>query len=205
MLQKTTLRRGRIALTGLLLVALAGCASGRRYGDAGVDPDALPEGEAPVLKLQGDEVPKAVRAIETQIDKPGLLAAEEIVIHASRNYEWDVSLTGYDVSRQRPDGDDFVSVAKGGARAQFRNLHLRTWGNGRIVFRKSGLGVSPFIRITAKGHAVYATPKEGGGADKRQASAISIVNSEIHFHDGPDRPILEGERPVSVREGVTGR
>ena len=45
-----------------------------------------------MLKLEQSEVPAAVRAIETVIDKRSALLADTVRIEVSKNYEWDVSL-----------------------------------------------------------------------------------------------------------------
>lgn len=161
-------------------LALGGCSSA----------DADGEGGGPtVLKVPQEKVPQQVRAIERIIDTPALLKAENVIIHVSRNYEWDVALTGDRVARQRRMGDETVTQARGAARAMFRKLDIRAYGS--ITFRRSGLDVVPFIRITAKGHAIYVRkPEDGGEPVIRRARAIVVENEDIRFVDEP-----EGQRP----------
>ena len=137
------------------------------------------------LKHGEAEVPSEVRAIETRIDEKAAIMAEEIEISVSKNYEWDVSLTADRVVAEAPPrGGGQVSVAEGHARAMFRNLDIRAWK--RIVFRRSGLNVVPFIKITAKGRAAYAVMN---GASEtpvvRRAPVIRIHNAKIEFMDTP--------------------
>lgn len=139
------------------------------------------------IKHDPEEVPAQVRAIETRIDQPSALLAEEIEIYVSKNYEWDVALSGNFVSepRRHVDGGTF-SVAEGQARATFRNLEVRAWK--RIVFRRSDLNVVPFINITAKGRAAHATKVEGTEAPVvRRAPVIKIRNADIEFLNAPGR------------------
>lgn len=115
------------------------------------------------LKLRPDpeEVPAALATIETEIDRPSVILAELIEIDVSRNYEWDVSLSGDDVTPQilMPDGGT-ECLARGRPVAVFRNLELRAFD--RIVFKKSGFGVVPYIRIRAAGRVVHAAKAEDG-------------------------------------------
>lgn len=159
----------RLALI-LSPLLLAACAGGARSSDD--------EGPS-ILKVPEEDVPDQVKAIETQINQKGALVADEVEIHCSRNYEWDVSLVGRDVTPQRPDGSEQVSVATGKPRAMFRKLDIRAYK--RIVFRKSGFDVVPFIRITAKGHATYVAVPEQGKPSVRRASQIRIRNADIEF------------------------
>ena len=169
-----------LTLTTLMftLAALAGCAAHNDNHAA----------EQPIkIKHDPDEVPLEVRAIETLIERPGAIMAEEVEISVSKNYEWDVSLSGDFVSdpRRHVDGGTF-SVAKGHACATFRKLEIRAWK--RIVFRRSDLNVVPFIKITAKGRAAHATSVENGtGPVVRRAPVIKIRNADIEYLDAPGR------------------
>ena len=164
----------RFPLVMGLTLALGACVttSGGARG-----PMPLKHGEA--------EVPSEVRAIETRIDEKAAIMAEEIEISVSKNYEWDVSLTADRVVAEAPSqGGGQVSVAEGHPRAMFRNLDIRAWK--RIVFRRSGLNVAPFIKITAKGRAAYAVLDEANETPVvRRAPVIRINNAKIEFMDTP--------------------
>ena len=181
------MRKGCILMGSWLgFLALAGCTSGGETarnsgGGSGEGPTTEP-------KPAEEAVPEQVKAIERWIDEPSALIADEIEIYVSRNYEWDVSLTGDEVSPQRAEGSEQVSSAEGQARASFRNLDLRA--HQRIIFRKSGFDVVPFIKITARGHAAYATEGRGGSPAVKRARTIRIQNADIQF---------EGEQPVASR------
>jgi hypothetical protein len=90
-----------------------------------------------------------------------------------------------------------ASVATGNPRATFRNLDIRAWD--RIIFRKSGFDVVPYIRITARGHAAHAVmPSDGGEPVIRRASVIRITNADIEY---TDRDAISSGTPV----GTPGR
>ncbi len=159
------------------LLLAAGCAS----PGGGAGPDAAGDGAGPsVLKLEPAEVPEAVRRIEACIDRKSVLLGKDIEIHASRNYEWDVALSGDDVTPHTAAADGRMSVATGHPRAVFRNLDIRA--DRRIVVRFSGLDVAPFIRITARGSASWIDLSEGGGFRRaRRAGIIRIENERIEY------------------------
>jgi hypothetical protein len=140
------------------------------------------DGGPSVMKTPQEEVPAAVQAIERMIETQAALVADDVTIYCSRNYEWDVSLSGQDVTPQRPDGDEQVCAASGQPRAVFRNLDIRA--RNRIVFRRSGFDVVPFIRITASGNAAYALPVTAGApADVRRARTIQVNDAQLRFFD----------------------
>jgi hypothetical protein len=147
------------------------------------------------LKVPQEQVPPEVRAIEAQIDRRAVLMADEIRIEVSRNYEWDVSLTGDAVTPQTPNGTGHQSEATGGARATVRHLDLRA--TGKIVFWKSGFGVRPFIKITARGNVAYVAGDPQGGEPKlRRASFCRIADADLAFDDDLIR--REMENPAAV-------
>ena len=167
------------ALMGLTL-ALGACTTAPG-GGASADEDSMQ------IKHDDADVPAQVRAIEVRINQKAAIMAEEIEISVSKNYEWDVSLTGDRVSAGAPPQDGGqVSIAEGHARAMFRNLDIRAWK--RIVFKRSGLNVVPFIKITAKGRAAYAVMDEANETPVvRRAPVIRINNAQIQFMDTPGR------------------
>lgn len=167
------------ALMGLTL-ALGACTMAPG-GGASADEDSMQ------IKHDDADVPAQVRAIEVHINQKAAIMAEEIEIWVSKNYEWDVSLTGDRVGAEPPPKEGGqISIAEGHARAMFRNLDIRAWK--RIVFRRSGLNVVPFIKITAKGRAAYAFMDEANETPVvRRAPVIRINNAEIQFMDTPGR------------------
>ena len=156
-----------------------------------------------VLKSEKEEAPAEVRAIEVIVDRGGMLKAEEVVIHVSRNYEWDVSLSGNEVTKQTHVGnDEHVSYALGNPRAMFRNLEIRAWQ--KISFHKSGYDVVPFIRITAKGRAIFIEPPAEGAKPKvHNADAILIRNSEMQLLRGGEAEHVSDRETPAV--GATPR
>ena len=61
----------------------------------------------------------------------------------------------------RPDQGGTVSEATGSPRAYFRNLDIRA--RDKIVVWRSGLGVTPFIRIFAAGTVSYIDTDDATG------------------------------------------
>lgn len=179
----------------LISCLLSGCAS-----TGGASSETSKERPRP-LKTPDEEVPAVVRAIEIQVDTPSALLAEEVEIYCSKNYEWDVSLTGNDVSPQKAQGSEQVSIAEGNARATFRQLEIRA--HGRIVFRRSGLDVVPFIKIVARGGAAHAFLTDGSSPQVRRAETIRIENADIHFSDNGsgDRVLGLDDSPARVLRG----
>ena len=65
-------------------------------------------------------------------------------------------------------------------------LRGRAWK--RIVFKRSGLNVVPYIKITATGRAAYAVmDAESDTPIVRRALVIRINNAEIEYMDTPGR------------------
>lgn len=184
--------RTAILLAVAPLLLLGACASGPRQ----------PQGPRMLMKHTNEKVPDAVKAIETFIERPGCLKAKEVDIIVSRNYEWDVSLTGNEVVRQIHVGNDqHASQAFGNPRAMFRNLDIRA--ERKITFMKSGFDVVPFIRITARGRAIYIEQKDASGNYKiHEADAIFIHNSEMRFMRGGRE---EGPKKVAPAVGADTR
>lgn len=133
-----------------------------------------------VLKLDASEVPASVRAIERVIDRSSALLADDVRIEVSKNYEWDVSLSGDAVMPQRPDRGGTFSEANGNARAYFRNLDIRA--RGKITVWRSGLGVTPFIKVYASGGVSYIDNDDASGKPRvKRAKACQITNARIAF------------------------
>lgn len=133
-----------------------------------------------VLKLDDAEVPAAVKAIEKLVDRRSALLADTVRIEVSKNYEWDVSLSGDAVSPHRPDKGGTVSEATGNPRAYFRNLDIRA--RDKIVIWRSGLGVTPFIRVWANGTVSYIDTDDTTGKPRvKRAGNCKISNASIAF------------------------
>jgi hypothetical protein len=135
-----------------------------------------------ILKIDDAEVPAAVRAIETVIDKRSALLADVVRIEVSKNYEWDVSLSGNGVTPHRPDQGGTVAEASGNPRAYFRNLDIRA--REKIVLWRSGMNVTPFIRIYASGGVSYIDTDDATGKPRvKRAASCKINNSSIKFDE----------------------
>jgi hypothetical protein len=149
--------------------------------------------EPSVLKPAVEETPAAVRAIEAEIDRRAVVIADDILIEVSKNYEWDVALTGDAVSPQRPNGGGQVSEALGSARATLRNMELRA--TKRITFWRSGLDVKPFIRVTAKGNVSHVSHDETSGTPRiRRAGLFALRDAALYFDD----ELLRAGLPIPV-------
>jgi hypothetical protein len=150
---------------------------------AAAQPKNLPKSkDVAILKLDPSEVPPEVRALEQLVDRRSALLADEVRIDVSKNYEWDVSLSGDAVSPQRADQGGTVAEANGNARAYFRNLDIRA--RNKIVVWRSGLGVTPFIKIYAKGGVSYIDTDDATDKPRvKRGNACQITNSRIAFDD----------------------
>ncbi len=143
-----------------------------------------------ILRPTEEATPAAVRAIEAQIDRRAVVMADDILIEVSKNYEWDVSLSGDAVSPQRPNGSGHASEAIGAARATVRNLDLRA--TRRITFWRSGFDVKPFIRITARGNVSHVSPDDRRGEPRiRRAALCAVRDAALYFDDELLRAGLE--------------
>jgi hypothetical protein len=135
-----------------------------------------------ILKLDAAEVPAEVRAIEKLVDRRSALLADEVRIEVSKNYEWDVSLSGDGVAPQKAEKGGTTSEAHGNARAYFRNLDIRS--RNKITVWRSGLGVTPFIKIYARGGVSYIDTDDDTGKPRvKRANACQINNAKIAFDD----------------------
>jgi hypothetical protein len=154
-----------------------------------------------VIKLEQSEVPAAVRAIERMIDRRSALLADNVRIEVSKNYEWDVSLSGDGVSPHRPANNGTVSEASGNPRACFRNLDIRA--RDKITVWRSGLGVTPFIRIYANGAVSYIDTDDATGKPRvKRAAACKIDNASIAFDEQAVGSGIEAAaaQPAALRE-----
>ena len=102
-------------LLGASLLAV-GCASGRRGDESG---------SLTSLKPAANETPLEVRDIEDLIDQNAVIIANEAEIYVSKNYEYDVSLTGDFVSGDLDDSGLTERLAKGKPVAFIRNLKIQ--------------------------------------------------------------------------------
>jgi hypothetical protein len=149
--------------------------------DNGAQPTAKSK-DVSILKLDAAEVPAEVRAIEQLIDKRSALLADEVRIEVSKNYEWDVSLSGDGVTPQRPEKGGIYAEATGNPRAYFRNLDIRA--RDKISVWRSPMGVVPFIKIYARGGVSYIDTDDGTGKPRVQrGQACSIDNANIAFDE----------------------
>jgi hypothetical protein len=135
-----------------------------------------------ILKLDPSEVPAEVRAIERVIDRQSVLLADAVTIEVSKNYEWDLGLTGDAVSPQKADRGGTISEATGNPRCCFRNLDIRA--RDKITVWRSGLGVTPFIRVHATGKISYIDNDDATGKPRvKRAGALRITNAHLAFEE----------------------
>lgn len=172
---------------------LAACSS-----SGGKSSAAKPKGIPSKFKPDDSEVPAQVRAQETVIDKDSVILANEAVVYVSKNYEFDVSLTGDDVSKDLDDSGARDSVAQGSARAFVRNLKIEC--DQRIRMKIADFGTEPFIKISARGHCSHIILGEGEGDHEiKRAAGIEIRNSDIRYLGNV------GAVPVATVEGIDAR
>ena len=162
--------------------------SERGAGRNGARPKAS-GGEPSKLAIDPKEVPTAVRAIESVIDKQAVLLAEEVEIYVSKNYQHDVSLTGDAVSQDRDGSGGIERQAFGRSTSFVRNLEIRA--DRSVRARIADVGTEPFIRILARGHCAYI-PKDGGATPVERSTVVYVRNEDIEFHEQvPARVVAE--------------
>lgn len=160
----------------------AGATKGANENAVAADQPVPKSKDVSILKLDAHEVPVEVRAIEKLVDTRSALLADEVRIEVSKNYEWDVSLTGDGVSPSRPEQGGTYSEATGSPRAYFRNLDIRA--REKITIWRSGLGVVPFIKIHARGGVSYIDVDADTGKPRvKRANACRIENATIAFDE----------------------
>ncbi len=161
----------------LFLTACASSSEGRNWKE---NKRKREMGMPSKLKPEPEEVPAAVRRLEVQIDRPGVILAEEAVIHVSKNYEFDISLSGDDVSRDLNSSGVHESLALGAATAFVRNLKIQCDRSIRVKI--ADFGTKPFIKISARGHCSHIILDNATGRHEvKRARAIKINNADVHY------------------------
>ena len=105
------------------------------------------------IALTAEDTPEAVKRIEKWIDSASVIMADEIDIVVSKNYQFELSVVGGQVSSDLNRGGIHERVATGGATAFFRNLRLKADNKMRV--RIADVGTRPFLKITAKGNCSH--------------------------------------------------
>lgn len=207
----------RMLMLALVVCSLtfAGCATTSSSGSSSSGSTAQ---TAPSkLKPEKEDVPAAVRAIEPYIDTESVILADEAEIWVSKNYEYDVSLsgeqfatdaeadarkfvqagTGKAMYSSRPkdlDNSDGVEmIARGKSVAFVRNLKISC--DRRLRVRIAGFGTQPFIKIRANGHVSHVLiDRETRTHDVTRAQAVVIDNDRLRYV-GREQDV----RPVSSK------
>ena len=204
-----------LALISLaLFVFLTACASNPDAGEARTE--ARPSSAAPTaargpaandesmadLTPRPESVPAAVRAIEDLIDTPSVILATEAEIYVSKNYQFEVGLSGDNVTSDLDKTGINERIALGNAIASIRNLQIRC--DQRIRVRVADFGTKPFIRVAAKGHCSYVVAEESGrGGSVKRANAIFIENDDLRLVDQPLG--LDASNRKATPAGAQGR
>ncbi len=132
------------------------------------------------LKPDKEDVPLAVRQIETQIDRSTVILASEATIFVSKNYEFDISLTGDEVTRDLDKGGAKESLALGNATAFVRNLKVECDRSIRVKI--ADFGTKPFIKISAQGHCSHIILGNNNASHEvKRAQAIHINNDNLRY------------------------
>ena len=126
------------------------------------------------------ETPAQVRAIEGLIDDTSVILADEAEIYVSKNYQFDVSLTGNVVSSDLDKSGTNERIAKGGAIAFVRNLQIKC--DRQIRVRIADFGTEPFIHVAARGRCSHIIMQsDGGRSEVKRADAILVKNDALRY------------------------
>ena len=147
------------------------------------------------------EVPAEVRAIEKVIDRRSALLADTVRIEVSKNYEWDVSLTGDGVSppKARPGRNDRRGDRQP-ARVLPQHRHPRPRQDHRLAL---GPRRDAVHQIRANGAVSYIDTDDTTGKPRvKRADNCKINNASIKFDD----EILGalGDAPGGAADGAPG-
>ncbi len=170
-----------MSVLAVALVALPSCSSHQ----GGRTPGQVREGEElGDLKPKPEDVPQEVKNIETFVESPSVILAEEGEIYVSKNYQLDVSLTGDSVTPDIDPGGINERIATGNAQAIFRNLKIKC--DRKLRLRIGDFGTKPFIRMAFKGHCSHIILGPGGSRhDVRRTDGILVQNDELEYVDNP--------------------
>lgn len=161
-------------------------------GNASVEPDGKTakmnskSGGKPRPMAIADEVPAAVKSIETVIDQKSVVLADEAEIHVSKNYQFDVSLTGDEVSDDKDTGAGVERVATGGAIAFVRNMQIRC--DKKIRVKIADVGTRPFIQVVCRGRCSHLI--SGGDGAKpavQHAETIIVDNDHLRYMEAKEK------------------
>ncbi len=181
-----------VSLVIFVFALLAGCASTPNGKNWKENKRRREMGMPSKFKPDADEIPAEVRQIEVQIDQPSVILAGDAVIYVSKNYEFDISLTGDDVVKDTNGTGAQESVARGAATAFVRNLKVSC--DRTIRVKIADFGTKPFIKISARGHCSHIIMgNEVGNHEVKRARKIQINNANVQYFGQ-----LE-ERPVGAR------
>ncbi len=183
-----------ISILAAVLVALPACSSSQGGRTSHQDREMEELGD---LKPRSEDVPQEVKNIETFVESPSVILAEEGEIYVSKNYQLDVSLTGDTVTPDIDPGGINERIATGNAQAVFRNLKIKC--DRKLRLRIGDFGTQPFIRMAFKGHCSHIILGPGDGKhDVRRTDGIIVQNAALQYVDNPSLSMPDIE-PVSIR------
>ncbi len=136
------------------------------------------------IALTQEDTPEAVRSIEKWINEPSVIIADEIDIVVSKNYQFELSVVGDQVTSDLARGGVHERVATGGATAFFRELRLKADRSLRV--RIADVGTRPFLRITARGscsHIIVGSAKGEKTENHafKRTEILQIKDSAIYY------------------------
>lgn len=156
------------------------------------------------MKPEKQDVPTVVRAIEPHIDRESVILADEAEIWVSKNYEYDVSVSGEQFAQDRAasmrkfveagtgkamyssrpkdldNSDGIEMIAHGNSVAFVRNLKIKC--DRKLRVRIAGFGTEPFIKIKANGHVSHVRVDKGASRhDVTRAGAVVIENDRLRY------------------------
>ena len=143
-------------------------------------PDPVPS----KIALTAEDTPEAVKSIERWINTRSVILADEIDIVVSKNYQFELSVVGDQVTSDLNRSGVHERVATGGATAFFRELRLKADHSLRV--RIADVGTRPFLRITAKGNCSHIIVGEAVGENEtdhavKRAEILQIQDANILY------------------------
>jgi hypothetical protein len=166
----------------IAMTFLGACASTTGGGNWKENKRKRDKGEGMPSKFvpDADEIPAEVREIEVQIDRESVILAHEAIIHVSKNYEFDISLTGDEVTHDLDATGSKDSIAQGKATAFIRNLKLTCDKSIRVKI--ADFGTKPFIKISARGHCSHIILGDSkDDHEVKRANKIQIRNERVRY------------------------
>ncbi len=183
-----------VSVLAVVLVALPACSSSQGGGKSRQVRETEELGD---LTPRSEDIPQEIKKIETFVESPSVILADEGEIYVSKNYQLEVSLTGDTVTPDIDPGGINERIATGNAQAVFRNLKIKC--DRKLRLRIGDFGTQPFIRMAFKGHCSHIILGSGGGKhDVRRTDGILVQNAALRYVDNPTLSMPDIE-PAAIR------